>query len=72
MLLLVLFQAFALSRANDPVDLNFLQSIPTILGNLHDYFIHVAAKIDKQHEQVGQGPLGELGSDFWRVPVGLD
>jgi len=69
-------QAFALSRANDPVDLNFLQSIPTILGNLHDYFIHVAAKIDKQHEQLqrmkaayvaAHQARGDYGNPFERL-----
>ncbi len=34
-------------------DMNVLETLPTIISNMHEYFVHVAAKMEHADTQVG-------------------
>lgn len=50
-------QVLASSRLQDPSQVDWRTVLPTIVSNMHDYFISVAAKLEKAHAEV-RGRLG--------------
>lgn len=45
-------QVLASSSMQDPSQVDWRTVLPTIVSNMHDYFIAVAAKLEKTHSEV--------------------
>jgi hypothetical protein len=45
-------QVLATSSLQDPSQVDWRTVLPTIVSNMHDYFISVAAKLEKTHSEV--------------------
>jgi hypothetical protein len=45
-------QVLASSSLQDPTQVDWRTVLPTIVSNMHDYFIAVAAKLERTHTEV--------------------
>lgn len=61
-------QVLASHGSHDTPDINLVQTLPTILSSMHDYFIHVAAKLERVHNEVSNGHRGH-GLQHCCMPV---
>eukprot|EP00877_Chromochloris_zofingiensis_P003302 jgi/Chrzof1/12973/Cz07g14160.t1 len=53
-------QVLASHGSHDTPDINLVQTLPTILSSMHDYFIHVAAKLERVHNEVEKAKAAYL------------
>lgn len=51
-------QVLASSSLQDPSQVDWRTVLPTIVSNMHDYFIAVAAKLERAHTEVRLGRGG--------------
>lgn len=52
-----ILQVLATSSLQDPSQVDWRTVLPTIVSNMHDYFIAVAAKLEKTHSEVREAGL---------------
>lgn len=53
-------QVLATSSLQDPSQVDWRTVLPTIVSNMHDYFISVAAKLEKTHSEVSTSHASRL------------